>query len=353
MPVAVPQGSGRDIVHVEHSAGLFGADAFLGQREDGALRDHEHAAQLGKPRDQIVAEAAGERQLALPSRFQIDERHDGDRRTARPGRLALTGRDGLGGNDVDLAAGFGQPLRLNALLRSRGRALIDRGGRWIWLGLQLPPQGVGQGAIIPDGVVAQPLLDLQRHQAATGLFRQGIEPDRAVERRHGGIPVARRRLRIGQRQERAERHSLQPVALFDQPVLEPGLPQAEAVQERTAIEIERRAQLARHRRQPAELEHVAFDGVGAQRHGLAFDQQQRVRLAQLLAQRQQRLAEAVPRLLVAAVAPQQGRQPVARLFLSGVAGEIGEQGFRLARGESHVPPVGPPDAKAPQQCQLD
>ena len=55
----------------------------------------------------------------------------------------------------------------------------------------------------------------------------------------------------------------------------------------------------------------------------------------------------------AAVAPQQGCQPVTRLFLSRVAGEISEQGFRLARGEPHVPPVGPPDAKAPQQCQLD
>src|SRR4030095_8417691 len=106
-------------------------------------------------------------------------------------------------------------------------------------------------------------------------------------------------------------------------------------------------------RQPTEIEHVGFDGVGAQRHGLALDQQQGIRLAQFLAQRQQRLAEAVARLLVAAVAPQQGRQPVARLLLPGMAGEIGEEGLRLPCGESHIPSIGPANAEAPQQSQLD
>ena len=156
-----------------------------------------------------------------------------------PAASAPRRRDGLGGNDADLRDRLGQSLRLCARLRPRRGALVDRCRRGIRLGLQLPPQGVGQDAIVPDGVVAQPLLDLQRHQAAIGLFRQRIEADRAVQRRDGGIPVARRRLRVGQREGRAERHALQPGPLLDQPVLEPGLAQAEAIQERAAIKVER------------------------------------------------------------------------------------------------------------------
>jgi len=54
----------------------------------------------------------------------------------------------------------------------------------------------------------------------------------------------------------------------------------------------------------------------------------------------------MPRLAVAAIALQQRRQPVARLLLSGMAGEEGEQRFGLSRRQPNVPAVGATEAKS-------
>ena len=48
--------SAGDVIDVQHAAGLFGAEAALVQREHGALRDDEQAAQLREPRDDVVHE---------------------------------------------------------------------------------------------------------------------------------------------------------------------------------------------------------------------------------------------------------------------------------------------------------
>ena len=58
-PAAAHRCRSTDVVDVQHAPRLLRADAALVQREHGALRDDEQAAQLGEPGDDVVREAVG------------------------------------------------------------------------------------------------------------------------------------------------------------------------------------------------------------------------------------------------------------------------------------------------------
>lgn len=60
---SVVQQPADDIIDIEDPAGILWRDPLLAQSEDGALRDDEKAAQLGKLRDHIMREA-----ISRPSR---------------------------------------------------------------------------------------------------------------------------------------------------------------------------------------------------------------------------------------------------------------------------------------------
>ena len=88
------------VVHVEHAPGFFGPDAAIAQREGGSLRDHEHAAQLRQPHDDVVGQRIGHAAALVGFARAVHEGHHGQRRAAPPGasgakrrisvRLALT-----------------------------------------------------------------------------------------------------------------------------------------------------------------------------------------------------------------------------------------------------------------------
>ena len=71
---------------------------------------------------------------------------------------------------------------------------------------------------------------------------------------------------------------------------------------------------------------------GVHGHGLPIDPQRgRVGVGERLAQGDERVAETTPRLIVALLAPQQGRELVAGVALAGSNGKIGQQGLSLLR----------------------
>jgi hypothetical protein len=72
---AAPQRPAGDVVHVQPAPRVVGADVPLGQREHGAFRDHEHAAQLGQPRDHVMRHAVAQAAAQRHARRAFDKRH--------------------------------------------------------------------------------------------------------------------------------------------------------------------------------------------------------------------------------------------------------------------------------------
>ncbi len=72
----------RDVVDVEHTPRFLGTDVAFTERKHAAVRDDEHHAQLGQPRDDVVREPLGEAAACVGACRAIDERHHRDRRAA-------------------------------------------------------------------------------------------------------------------------------------------------------------------------------------------------------------------------------------------------------------------------------
>ena len=89
---------------------------------------------------------------------------------------------------------------------------------------------------------------------------------------------------------------------------------------------------------------------GIQGQGLPFDPQRRgVGVGERPAQRDEGVAETTPRLLVALLAPQQGRELVAGVALAGSNAKVGQQGLGLLRRQAHGRARGKPGFEATEQ----
>lgn len=88
---AALQRAAGHVVDVERAARLLGADVPLVEREHRALRDHEHAAQLGQPRDHVVRQRVAQAAAHAGPARRVGERHHRERRAARRGLGAHRG----------------------------------------------------------------------------------------------------------------------------------------------------------------------------------------------------------------------------------------------------------------------
>lgn len=83
--------------------------------------------------------------------------------------------------------------------------------------------------------------------------------------------------------------------------------------------------------QPLELQYINVSSLSPERDGIPFgDEGTIVGSSQRLAQLRERLPQTRPLLLLAAVAPQQTHQLIARARPAGAKGQIGEQRLGLA-----------------------
>ena len=129
-----------------------------------------------------------------------------------------------------------------------------------------------------------------------------------------------------------ERHLAQPLALGGEPLLEERLSQAEAQQEIAAVDLGR--SLERRRRPvedvPLEGGRVDLDRGGIERERVArHPQAPRVGAGEGAPEGGQGVAQAVPRSIVALLAPQDGGERVAPVALARAQAQVGEEGLGL------------------------
>jgi hypothetical protein len=144
---------------------------------------------------------------------------------------------------------------------------------------------------------------------------------------------------------------VQPASLGGQPLLEARFAQREAVQQRAAVEPRRRLQIVEAVAPGArgELERIHPAPVRGDGGGLARGEQDA--LAQGAADRGQGLVQAVPRLGLGAVAPEQRRQSLARPWPATREGQHGEERRRLPRRKVEAGPVRGGQREAAQQSE--
>jgi hypothetical protein len=138
----------------------------------------------------------------------------------------------------------------------------------------------------------------------------------------------------------------------EQPILVLRLADAQPVQELPTKEIEASLQLAGI---PApgerlELGHVHAAGVRVQLHSIAPADDH---VAAGLADLRQRLAEIVPRPLVAGPSPQQGREQLTGMGSAVLHGQVGEQSHGLPGCEVHGRAVGPARLERTEEIECE
>ena len=163
---------------------------------------------------------------------------------------------------------------------------------------------------------------------------QGIEAEEPHRRLNGALRARGLALMGQQPRQGLQRLLPQPLPLGHEPLLEERLVQREAEEQIAAVQLGRLLQRLRSPLGNAPLEghHVDLHRHGVHGHGLPFDPQRwRVGVGERPAQRDERVAETTTRLIVALLAPQQGRELVAGVALAGSNGKIGQQGLSLLR----------------------
>ena len=197
-------------------------------------------------------------------------------------------------------------------------------------------------------------IRVQPHQRAVHRLLQRVQRQQPQRRLHRGLRRTRPTLPREQLRESFERHLAQPLALPQQPLLERCFVHREPA-EQIAL-VERRRPLQRRRRR---LPHEALERRGVHLHRRRV-QGQRVAVlphrrdgADRLADREQRLAQARARRLLADAAPEQARELVARVRPAERQREIGEQRLGLAGGQGDRRARVEPGLKAAEERETE
>ena len=143
---------------------------------------------------------------------------------------------------------------------------------------------------------------------------------------------------VGQElRERLQRQVPEPLSLRQEPLLEQGLIDRQPGEEVAGVGRGRRLERVRRALgdEPLEEHRVDLHPAGVEPHGVAFHQQERrLDARERLPQVEEDLTHRMARLAGAELAPQERGELVARLGLTGVEGEIGQQGLGLASRKS-------------------
>ena len=220
------------------------------------------------------------------------------------------------------------------------------------LDLHFAAQDPGAGGELADRIGRPAMIEVQPREIAVRFLRERVmrhRPLQGIARRHL-VATCPRRLR--EPPQHPERDIVQPHALGGEPVREACLAQRQAVEQRPAIEPRRRVQRidAPALRPFEEIEGVHGEPAGGESHALTRGEQDV--LAQRGPDRGEALAQAVPCLRLAAVAPEQPDESLAAARRAAGQGNDGEQGFGLAGGKRDATAIGPIGLETTQQADL-
>ena len=158
---------------------------------------------------------------------------------------------------------------------------------------------------------------------------------------HRGLGRVRSDVMAEQLREDFHGQLAQSLPLGAQPVLERGLVDTDALEQRATVEHRRALERVRGSvgGEALESRDINVHGGRVYAHRVVFFHEAACgRTRQPTAERDQRLSEAVAGALIGRVAPEERRQRVARVHLSGAKREICEQGFGLLAWEGDRPP---------------
>ena len=165
-----------------------------------------------------------------------------------------------------------------------------------------------------------------------------------------------RRVLLQQSGKRARGQLAQPAPLAREPFLEPHLAQAKPCQKLAAVQVGRLIQgrgrtLGDQPLEPVGI-HLGRRRVQSDAAGVDHDQRARSGVGGDPADREQRLAEAVAGLRLAALTPEQGSQGFAPVRLSRRESQIGKQGLRLTGRQAQLGSCRH-EAKAAEEIELE
>ena len=251
---------------------------------------------------------------------------------------------------VGQRAFFGRGFRRQRLACGWARRcplLLDRSVEPLGVGLrpnaEFALQGIAAELILLQRQRRLALRGVDLHERAVRDLPQGIDARAAGAQRRRLVVRAARHVPIDQPCQRLTRQVAQALPFHQQPFVERRIAEIEAVQQIAAIE-RRRAREALDRAladQLLELRHIDRNRCPLQAQEVTIgEERRRLHAIERFSQLEDGLLQAVPRLTVAAVTPEQPGQLVARSRLAGWDCQNGEQRALLASGYVDLPPGG-------------
>jgi hypothetical protein len=208
--------------------------------------------------------------------------------------------------------------------------LIEASGLGLGLRAQLPLEGRDAALVLAEGGAPAALPEVQAHQGAVPGFLERVEGEQPLRGADGALGLAGSGQVGDQPGERLQDELAEALALDEQPGLEGALVDDEALEEVAAVEVGGAGEAVGRAGSEGllEAEDVHVGRVGAEGDALAVGEE---RGGEGAAESAQGVPEAVLRVGVGALPPQQGRQLVPGVDGAGREREIGEQGLGLLR----------------------
>ena len=214
--------------------------------------------------------------------------------------------------------------------------LVDALGLGFRLDAQLLPQHRHAGLVLTEGGGPPTLAGEKTHERAVRALLKWIEREQSPRSLDGRLGRATLHL-LGQEARQGLLDQLtETVALGPEPALEGLLVDAQPVEERAFVERDGGGEGGRGplANQALEAGDVHIDGGGVDGDRLRLDDEAGIFCRREdLADTKDGLSEALSRLALADVAPEEGSQAFPRVRAAGAEGEICQEGLRLAGGE--------------------
>ena len=189
--------------------------------------------------------------------------------------------------------------------------------------------------VLAEGGGPPALAHVEAHERAMDLFLERVDREQARGGMGGLFHPSCLAVALDEPAERVDGQLAEPRALDVQPLLEGRRRDVHAVEQRTLIE--RHGRLERLRRstphEPLECRDVELERGRGQRDRIALHEERARIGGEDAAQAHHRLAQALPRLALPHVAPEESRERLARVRASGPHREVGQERLRLARGQ--------------------
>ena len=334
-------------------AGQLGHEPALA--DAGFAEDHHEPAPTNPDGLARVAQAA---QLALPA----DERRvRGREEPVRKGGH-IRGRSerrtayGLECRPSRLGDGRGRLGRDGAHVTLLEDLLMELPGRRLWLHSQLLLKHSHAPLVLVEGCRAAPEVGVEPHDGPVDGLLKWIQCRQAQRRLKRRLGRSRAALVGKEPRQPLESQLSQPLPLKHEPFLKGGFLDGQSLEEVALVETRRLGECGRGAVGHTVLEagDVHIDGSGVEGEGAPVEMKPgRGLVGQGLAENEERLAQALPRLVLGPVTPEEGGHLVPRVRLAERHGEVREHGLGLAGRQRQRRSRIQPGAEASEESEAD